>query len=110
MYSWTEWLRAIKYCSRLKLSGAAYFFSLICFVISAILANNLDSVLFKLYDKSKVSNSEESNKWLFIFAKYKDILLPATNNNSVQTKDSMLNPAAPKQSVDQAYDEVDEPI
>lgn len=75
-----------------------------------ILANNLDSVLFKLYDKSKVSNSEESNKWLFIFAKYKDILLPATNNNSVQTKDSMLNPAAPKQSVDQAYDEVDEPI
>jgi hypothetical protein len=50
-----------------------------------ILANNLDSVLFKLYDKSKVSNSEESNKWLFIFAKYKDILLPATNNNRTNT-------------------------
>ena len=75
-----------------------------------ILANNLDSVLFKLYDKSKVSNSEESNKWLFIFAKYKDILLPATNNNSVQTKDSVLNPTTIKQSVDKAYDEVDEPI
>lgn len=40
MYPWAEWLRAIKYCSKRKLSVAACFFSLACFVISAILATD----------------------------------------------------------------------
>ena len=40
MYPLTEWLRAIKYCSRRKLFGAAYFFNLVCFAISAIFATD----------------------------------------------------------------------
>ena len=67
MYSWTEWLRAIKYCSRRKLSGAAYFFSLACFVISAILATDkrwITAVALPILGYAMLMALNDNNKFM----------------------------------------------
>lgn len=73
-----------------------------------ILSNNLDHVLLKLYDKSKVAVSEDYKKWQVIFERYKDIILAEAKNNGVQREQVQQNSTATK--AQDTYDEIDEPI
>ena len=75
-----------------------------------ILSNNLDNVLLEIYDKTKVKNTEDSDKWNFIFTKYKDILLLEKDNNSVTTSNSETKDVFNNKNTAITYDEVDEPI